>query len=41
MKDYSLFELEMCTDQADFIKLQKFVKAAEVVQEYSVILLED
>ena len=40
MKDYSLSELEMCKDQPDFIKLHKFIKAAQAVQESSIILLE-
>lgn len=40
MKHYSLLEMEMCKDQPDFMKLHKFMEAAEVVQESSVILPE-
>lgn len=40
LKDYSFFELEMCKNQPDFIKLHEFIKAIQAVQESSVILPE-
>lgn len=38
MKDYSFSD--MCSDQLDYIKLYKFVRAVQDVQEFSVILTE-